>query len=266
MKTTWESIGVVYIKRIDINSDLGESFGSYKIGNDERVLKHVTSANIACGFHAGDPIIIEKTVKMALNNGVSVGAHPGFPDLLGFGRRNMDVSPDDLRSYVIYQVSALNGFVRGFGGKIQHVKPHGALYNMAARDYRLARAVAEGVCFVDSDLVLIGLSGSQLIKAGQDVGIATASEVFADRSYTNLGELVPRSVEGAVIRDRDIAVKRVIRMIVEGKVRSIDGEDVEVIADTVCIHGDSEEALEFAVSIREALEKEGLEAKALRPR
>jgi len=174
---------------VDINSDLGESFGRYKIGNDELVIQQVTSVNIACGFHAGDPLVMEKTVRFALENGVAVGAHPGFPDLMGFGRRKMSISPEEAGAYIIYQVGALNGFMKALGGKMQHVKPHGAFYNMAAADYRLARAIAEGIYAVDSDLIIMGLAGSQLIKAGQDVGLRTASEVFADRAYTIEGTL-----------------------------------------------------------------------------
>lgn len=257
---------VLQVARVDINSDLGESFGSYKIGNDEEVLKYVTSANIACGFHAGDPLVMEKTVKTALENGVAVGAHPGFPDLMGFGRRNMSVTPEEARAYIIYQVGALNGFIKACGGKMQHVKPHGALYNMTAKDYRLARAIAEGVYSVDSELILMGLAGSQLIKAGQDVGLATASEVFADRAYTSEGALVPRGTPGAVIHDSELVIKRVLRMVSEGRVQSLDGNDIEIKADTICIHGDNKEAVVFAASIRDALLKAGVELKSLNQR
>ncbi len=251
---------------VDINSDLGESFGSYRIGNDQQVIRHVTSVNIACGFHAGDPLVMEKTVKSALEEGVAVGAHPGFPDLMGFGRRNMVISAEEARAYIIYQVGALYGFVKALGGEMQHVKPHGAFYNMAAKDYKLARAVAEGVYSLDSGLILMGLAGSQLIKAGQDAGLRTASEVFADRAYAADGTLVPRGTPGALIEDKQLAISRVLDMVLRGKVEAIEGTEIDIRAETICIHGDSQDALDFAVSIREALHQAGVELKALKQR
>lgn len=249
--------------RVDINSDIGESFGRFRIGQDEEVIKQVTSVNIACGFHAGDPVVMEKTVKLALDNGVAVGAHPGFPDLMGFGRRNMSISPREARAYIVYQVAALNGFVKALGGKMQHVKPHGALYNMAAEDYQLARAIAEAVYSVDQELILVGLAGSQLIKAGRDAGLRTACEVFADRAYTREGTLVPRGTPGALIEDEGEARERVLEMVLKGKVKSIDGEEIGITADTICIHGDSQQAENFAKKIRKALEKAGVKIAAL---
>lgn len=251
---------------VDLNSDLGESFGSYKIGNDDAVMKFVTSANIACGFHGGDPLVMEETVKKALENNVAIGAHPGFPDLMGFGRRNMSVTPQEAKAYIIYQVSALNGFIKALGGKMQHVKPHGALYNMAAVDQKLARAIAEGVYAIDSGLILMGLAGSELIRAGVEIGLSTACEVFADRAYTPAGTLVPRGVPGAVIHDKKEAAARVLEMVLEGKVTSIEGEEISIKADTICVHGDNQEALELVCSIRKTLREAGVEVKALTQR
>lgn len=243
---------------IDLNSDLGESFGSYTIGNDEAVLAHITSANIACGFHASDPVIMEKTVRQALQKGVAIGAHPGYPDLMGFGRRNMSISREEARAYMIYQIGALNSFVKANGGKLQHVKPHGALYNAAAVDYSLAKALAEAVYDVDKELIFVGLAGSEMIKACKDIGLRAASEVFADRAYNPDGTLVSRRLENAMIHDTDLCISRVLRMIKEGKVTAVNGKDIEITADTVCIHGDNKMALEFAVKLREAFNQNGI--------
>lgn len=249
--------------RIDLNCDMGESFGTYKMGTDEEILGFVTSANIACGFHAGDPAVMRKTVSLALKKGVAVGAHPGLPDLVGFGRRNMDISPQEAHDMVIYQIGALYGFVKAEGGAMQHVKPHGALYNMAANSPELAKAIAEAVYKVDPELILFGLSGSELVKAGEAIGLRTAHEVFADRTYQRDGSLTPRSQPDALITDHDEAVRQVERMILEGKVRSRQGADVVIQADTVCIHGDGPHALQFARRIRESLESSGIFVQAV---
>ncbi|MDW7675306.1 MAG: 5-oxoprolinase subunit PxpA [Bacillota bacterium] len=249
---------------VDLNSDLGESFGSYKLGNDREVLQHVTSANIACGFHAGDPLIMMDTVRNALQNKVALGAHPGLPDLVGFGRRNMNISPQEAKAYIIYQVGALNGFIKAEGAEMQHVKPHGALYNMAAVDYKLARAIAEGVYAVDKELILVGLAGSQLIRAGEEVGLRTASEVFADRAYTAEGTLAPRGTAGAVIHNRDEVVARVLGMILQGQVTSIDGKKVNIKADTICVHGDTQDAMDLVKYIRQALKEAGVQVKSMK--
>ncbi|MFK4784409.1 LamB/YcsF family protein [Fusobacterium sp. MFO224] len=249
--------------KIDLNCDLGESFGVYKIGMDEEVLKYISSANVACGWHAGDSVVMGKTVEMAKKNNVAVGAHPGFPDLVGFGRRTLNVSPKELKSYVKYQVGALLAFTKAEGIKMQHVKPHGAMYNMAAKDYDLALAIAEGIKEVDESLILMGLANSEMIKAGKDIGLKVANEVFADRAYNDDGTLVSRALEGAVIHDKDLAIKRVIRMVKEGKVESINGKDIDLVPQSICIHGDNPEALEFAKNIREALLKEGIEISSL---
>lgn len=251
------------MKRVDLNCDLGESFGAYKIGMDEQVLEYISSANIACGWHAGDSLVMDKTVKLAKNNGVAVGAHPGFPDLLGFGRRNLAASPEEVKTYIKYQLGALYAFAKAEGIKIQHVKPHGALYNMAAKDYKMSLAIAEAIKEVDENLILMGLANSEMIRAGKDIGLRVANEVFADRAYNDDGTLVARSLPGAVIHDKDLAIKRVIRMVKEGKVESINGKDINIDVQSICIHGDNPEALVFSKNIKEALMSEGVEIKSL---
>lgn len=250
--------------KIDLNCDLGESFGAYSLGMDEDILRFVTSANIACGFHAGDPSVMQKTVKLALKNNVQIGAHPGLPDLAGFGRRNMNITPQEAHDMVIYQIGALAGFVKAEGTRMQHVKPHGALYNMAAQDSKLAIAIAEAVYKVDSELILFGLAGSELVRAGAKIGLQTANEVFSDRTYQADGTLTPRTEPDALIHDKKQAVGQVVRMIKEGKVLSRQQVDVPVKADTVCIHGDGAAALAFAQQIKETLELSGIEIAAFR--
>jgi UPF0271 protein len=232
---------------------MGESFGAYRMGTDEDILQYVTSANIACGFHAGDPATMRKTVTLALEKGIAIGAHPGLPDLTGFGRRNMEISPQEAFDMVVYQIGALYGFVKAEGGKIQHVKPHGALYNMAAKSMELSQAIAGAIYKVDSELILFGLSGSELVKAGEAIGLRTASEVFADRTYQKDGSLTPRRQPHALLTDDQKAIDQVIRMVKEGKVLSQQGIDIVIQADTVCIHGDGLHALSFARQIRERL-------------
>lgn len=250
--------------RIDLNSDLGESFGSYRIGRDEDIIQRVSSVNVACGWHAGDPTIMSQTVRMALENGVAIGCHPGFPDLMGFGRRNMQVSPEDLKNYVKYQIGALKAFVDSEGGALQHVKPHGAMYNMAAKDKVMADAIAQAVYEVDSRLILMGLSGSCMLKSAEELGLRTASEVFADRAYQKDGTLVPRNQEGAVLHDADLAVRQVIQMVKHGSVTALTGETVDLRAESICVHGDNDKALEFVDTIRKRLIEEGITIKALR--
>ncbi len=249
---------------VDLNSDLGESFGNYTLGMDEEVLKYVSSANVACGWHGGDPMVMEKTIAMAKEFGTAVGAHPGFPDLMGFGRRNMAVTPEEAKAYVKYQLGALMAFTQSHGMKIQHVKPHGAFYNMAAVDEKLAIAMCEAICDVDKDIIFMGLAGSKMISAAEKVGIPVASEVFADRAYNDDGTLVSRKLPGAVLKDKDLAIRRVIRMVKEGKVESINGNDIDIKADSICVHGDNPKALEFVKNIREALIAEGVEIRSLR--
>jgi UPF0271 protein len=245
-------------KRVDLNSDVGESFGAYKIGTDEEVLKYVTSANIACGFHAGDPMVMERTVDIAVENGVAIGAHPGYPDLMGFGRREMRLTPKEAKACVKYQLGALMAFVTAKGLRVRHVKAHGALYNMAAVDQDLAVAIAEAVFEVDREIILLALAKSQMVKAASDVGLRVAEEVFADRAYNPDGTLVPRDKPGAMIHDEDVAVRRVIEMIDSGTVRSIDGTDIEIKADSVCVHGDNPKALAFVERIRRELVTAGI--------
>ncbi|MBX6364774.1 MAG: LamB/YcsF family protein [Gemmatimonadetes bacterium] len=249
--------------RIDLNCDMGESFGAYRIGADDAVLPHITSANIACGFHGGDPGVMRRTVAAALRHGVAVGAHPGLPDLVGFGRRAMEITPEEAYDLVVYQVGALLGFAAAAGARLQHVKPHGALYNMAAADAALADAVAAAVRDVDRGLILFGLAGSELVAAGERAGVRTAAEAFADRAYTRDGALVSRRLAGALITDPDDAVRRALRMVLEGRVRAIDGADVPLHADTICIHGDGAHAAEFARRLRAALEDAGVEVAAV---
>jgi UPF0271 protein len=240
---------------------MGESFGNYSLGNDEKILDFVTSANIACGYHAGDPSVMRATVLLALAKGVAIGAHPGYRDLQGFGRRFMSITPEEARDMIVYQVGALGAFVRAAGGLMRHVKAHGALYNAASANKDLAAAIARAVHSVDPELILFGLSGSELIAAGEAVGLRTASEAFADRTYQDDGMLTPRTRPDALIDEHEKAVRQSIRLVKEGRVRSQRGADVEVRADTICIHGDGSHALQFARLIRERLEASGIEVK-----
>jgi UPF0271 protein len=244
--------------KIDLNSDLGEGFGIYKTSNDEEIMKNVTSVNIACGFHAGDPTIMKRSVELATKYNVAIGAHPGLPDLLGFGRREMKITPEEARDYVIYQVGALMAFVRAYGSTLHHVKPHGALYNMAARNYELAFAIAEAVKEVDKNIILVGLAGSQLIKAAEKIGIKAANEVFADRAYLSNGELAPRKMEGAIINDVEEISQRALRMIKTGEIVSIDGSIIKVKADTICVHSDTPHALHIVKELRKTLSLNGV--------
>ena len=249
---------------VDLNCDLGESFGNYKCGMDEEVIPFISSANVACGFHASDPLVMMKTVALAKKNHVAVGAHPGYPDLVGFGRRNLAASPAEVKAMVQYQVGALQAIARAQGVQVCHVKPHGAMYNMAGKDEKLAEAICEAIYEVDPSLILLGLSGSEMLKAAERIGLRAAKEVFADRAYEEDGSLVARSKPGAMITDEDEAIQRVVRMIKEGKVTTISGKDIEVQADSICVHGDGEKALAFVEKIRKALVREGVQIKALK--
>lgn len=244
--------------RVDLNSDLGESFGRYTLGMDEKIIPLITSANVACGFHASDPVVMEKTIAMAEKADIRVGAHPGFPDLMGFGRRNMVISPEEAKAYTLYQVGALAAFAQANGCRLQHVKPHGALYNMAAKDYELSRAICEGIYGFDKNLIVLALSGGELARAAKDMGMRVAQEVFADRAYEEDGTLVNRRKEGAMITDEEEAISRVIRMVKEKKVTAVTGNDISIEADSVCVHGDGQKALAFVERIRAALQKEGI--------
>lgn len=244
--------------KVDLNCDMGESFGSYKLGHDEKILDYITSANIACGFHAGDPTTMRKTVRLALEKNVGIGAHPGLQDLVGFGRRAMQISPQEAYDIVVYQIGALYAFVRSEGGRLQHVKPHGALFNMAAKDPALAEAIAEAIYKVDPELILFGLSGGELIKAAKKIGLRAANEVFSDRTYQLDGTLTARTNKNALITCQETAARQAVRMVKEGKVKTVQGVDIPVKADTICIHGDGEKALDFARYIKETLSKEGI--------
>jgi UPF0271 protein len=249
---------------VDLNCDMGESFGAYRIGHDEEILSYVTSANIACGFHAGDASTMRKTVRLALERGVAIGAHPGLQDLIGFGRRRMDISPQEAYDIVVYQIGALWGFVKSEGGTLEHVKAHGELYNMAAKNAKLAEAIAEAVYKVDPELILFGLAGSELIKAGERIGLRTASEVFSDRTYQADGSLTSRREPGALITDEKQSLAQVIRMVKEGKVMTRQQVDISIKAETICVHGDGVRAVEFARNIRTALTEAGIVVQSAR--
>lgn len=243
---------------IDLNSDLGESFGHYKIGNDEEIMKYVSSVNIACGFHAGDPTTIKNTVNKALEAGVAIGAHPGFPDLQGFGRRNMHINPEEIYDLTLYQIGALNAFVKASGGKLHHVKPHGALYNMAAKDEQYSKAIVEAVLNIDEDLILYGLSGSQLTAVAKRYGLRCANEAFVDRTYNRSGQLTPRTELNSLIKTEEEALNQVLKMIHEKKVIATTGEEVSIEVDTLCIHGDGIKAVEFAQKVNNTLKQNNI--------
>ncbi|NQT05552.1 MAG: LamB/YcsF family protein [Dehalococcoidia bacterium] len=242
---------------MDFNCDLGESYGSYKLGFDEQLMPYITSANIACGFHAGDPMWMQRTVGLAEEAGVAIGAHPGLPDLIGFGRREMKVTPEEAKNYVKYQIGALQAFT---GSKrLQHVKPHGALYNMGVASKAIARAIAEAVVEVDDGMILVGLSGSVWIEAGEEVGLKVAREIFADRALNPDGTLVSRSQPGSVIEDPEQVIAASLKMVLEQKATAIDGREIPVKADTICLHGDTPGAVELARKLRERMEAAGIQ-------
>lgn len=240
---------------VDLNSDLGEGFGVWKMGDDALIMDHVTSINIACGFHAGDPEIMAATADLALKKGVALGAHPGYPDLAGFGRREMGCSPGEIYSFCLYQVGALSAIVRSRGGRLQHVKAHGALYNRAAKDEAAAGAIARAARDSGEGLILVGPPGSCFEKVCLEEGVPFAAEVFADRAYAPDGSLLPRSEPGSVIEDPREAATRAVRMVLEGKVAAMSGEEISLKADTICLHGDSPGAARIAALVRSSLEK-----------
>jgi UPF0271 protein len=251
-------------QRVDLNADLGESFGAWSMGTDEAVLAYVTSANVACGFHAGDPSVIDRTVGRAVRAGVAVGAHPSYFDLRGFGRREMAADPREVEADVVYQVGALAAFARSHGARLTHVKPHGALYNQAAREEPLARAVARAVARVGRELALVGLAGSSAMRhAAEAEGLRFAAEAFVDRAYDALGHLVSRSRPGALITDPASAAARALRMVRERRVSSIEGTDLPIEPDTLCLHGDNANALAVARAVRDALEGAGVSVQPL---
>ncbi|WP_085165993.1 LamB/YcsF family protein [Gilliamella bombi] len=245
-------------KCIDLNSDLGESFGQWQMGNDEAMLNVVSSANVACGFHAGSPAGILKTLNAAKANNVQVGAHVGYPDLVGFGRRNMDVATDELTADVIYQIGALKGLATSIGTKVSYVKPHGALYNTIAHDKRQAMAVIDALCLVDPTLILVALAGSKLIEWAKEKGLNVVAEAFADRAYHADGTLVSRKEVGAVLHDPDLVAERMLQLVNDGGVMSIEGQFVRIEAGSICVHGDSAGALGMAQKVRQKLQQNGI--------
>ncbi len=249
---------------IDLNSDVGESFGRWRLGDDEAVLALVTSANVACGFHAGDPRTLRLTCEVAARRGVVVGAQVGYRDLAGFGRRFIDVDPLELTDDVLYQIGALEAMAKAAGTSVRYVKPHGALYNASVHHERQAQAVVDAVLAYDPALLLLGLPGSQLLAAGDRAGLRTVREAFADRGYTPEGTLVPRSEKGAVLSDATEVGRRVVRMVTEGSVTAVDGSEVTLDAESVCVHGDSPGAVAMAESVRAGLERVGVEVRAFR--
>jgi len=242
---------------IDLNCDMGESFGAWTMGQDAEVLRYVSSANVACGFHAGDPQTMQRTVAAAIERGVAIGAHPSLPDLAGFGRREMRVSPAETHALTLYQIGALAAMAHAAGARLHHVKPHGALYNMAARDRTLADAIAAAVRDFDASLILVGLAGSELPRAGERIGLAVAHEAFADRRYEADGSLMSRNKEGAVIDDVDVAVAQAIGIASRGEVAAA-AATLRLCADTICVHGDRPNAATFAQRLREGLERSGI--------
>jgi UPF0271 protein len=243
---------------MDINCDMGESFGSYRIGDDDKIIAYITSANIACGYHAGDPGVMAKTVGLAREHRVSIGAHPGYPDLMGFGRRNMETFPGEISNYILYQIGALSAFARAAGVMLQHVKPHGALYNQAAREERTAKEVIHAVKAFDPELILFVLAGSLCEEMAIEAGLRVAREAFPDRAYLSTGQLAPRSMPGAVLHDPVRVRERVIKLATTGMLTSIEGKEMRFKADTLCIHGDTPGAWELAAGIRGALEENGM--------
>ncbi len=243
---------------VDLNCDMGESFGPWPMGDDGALMASITSANIACGFHGGDPAVMRRTVRLARSNGVAVGAHPGLPDLVGFGRREMQVGPDEAEGMVLYQLGALAAIARAEGATLRHVKPHGALYNMAVRNSSLADAIARAVRAFDSSLILFGLAGSPMLASAEAAGLRVASEVFADRAYERDGSLASRRIAGAVIHDPAVVAARAVRMVRDGNVVATSGEVVSLRADTICIHGDTPGAAALARTVRHALEEAGV--------
>jgi UPF0271 protein len=244
--------------QIDINCDMGEGYGAWTIGNDAALMPYISSANIACGFHAGDPVVMRDTIQLALSHKVAVGAHPSYPDLQGFGRRAMRLSPAEVHALVLYQVGALKTMLEALGGRLHHVKPHGALYNTAAREDAIAEAIARAVRDADPSLILYGLAGSALIHTAQRIGLPCAEEAFADRTYQPDGSLTPRSDPGALVGTATEAAGQVLDLVREGMVTTMDGRKVEVRADTVCIHGDGPRALDIAQTLQRELTASGI--------
>jgi UPF0271 protein len=249
---------------VDLNSDLGESFGHFKLGADEEIMRYISSANIACGFHAGDPIIMRKTLRLAKEHNIAVGAHPSYPDLLGFGRRYLSINKEEARNYMLYQLGALEAFARAEGMKLQHVKPHGALYNALQKDEELARGISEGISDFNKNLIFVGLANSRSLEIAKEIGLKVINEVFADRRYNKDGTLVSRKLPGAVLTDKGEIAKHVISATKEGRIRSIEGEWIELKTETICVHGDNPKATEIVAYLRRSLEGEGIKIVPMR--
>jgi len=246
------------MKTIDINCDMGESYGAWKMGSDAEVMPYISSANVACGFHGGDPATIRQTVRLAVDHGVAVGAHPSLPDLQGFGRRAMKISPQDMYDLVLYQAGAVEAFARAAGAKLHHVKCHGALYNMAANDEALSEAMARAVRDLGGGVMLYALSNSTMMQVAKRAGIPVLGEVFADRGYADDGTLAPRGKPGAMIEDAAVAAERALAMVEKGYVTSLSGKPIPVSADTLCLHGDQPGAVAFGRAIRQAFKERGV--------
>ncbi|MCC8138165.1 MAG: 5-oxoprolinase subunit PxpA [Clostridiales bacterium] len=244
--------------QIDLNSDMGESFGAYRLGGDEELIKYVSSTNVACGYHAGDPMVMEKVVKMAKERHVAVGAHPGYPDLMGFGRRKMTLDPKETKNIIKYQVGALMAFTQSYGMKLQHVAPHGALGNLCQYDRETSRAICEAVYEIDPSIMIFYCAGAVLGEEAEKIGLKTASEIFVDRAYMDDLSLVPRKMEGSMITDEEFAIERSIRMVKEGKVTALSGKELEIRGDTLCVHGDGPKAFDFVKRIKESFAQEGI--------
>ena len=247
------------MKVVDINCDLGESYGQSRVGQDELLMPLLTSANIACGFHGGDPTTMHHTVRLAQTHGVSIGAHPSYPDLMGFGRRRMDLSPQEVYDSMLYQMGALSGFARAAGEPLRHVKPHGALYNEAARNSGIASAIVNAIYYFDRDLILFGPPGSALETAARETGLKFFREVFADRTYQSDGSLTPRSHPGSLISQASDAIRQVDEILLRGQVTCVDGRQIPMAADTVCIHGDGVHAVELLSALHRHLTDIGIE-------
>jgi len=251
--------------QIDLNCDMGEGFGVYSLGRDEEIIRYISSANIACGWHAGDPMVMDRTVRLAVENGVAIGAHPGYPDLLGFGRRKMDCTAREITNYLIYQIGALQGFCRAYGTRLVHVKPHGSLYNRAVECEITARAIGEAILMVDPEISYVALAGAKggiTAAIGEELGLRVLYEAFPDRAYTPRGTLVPRGEAGAVIHDSREAAGRALKMAREGRVTASDGTEISLAPQTLCVHGDNPEAVELVRMIREVLASEGIAVKS----
>jgi len=244
--------------KVNLNADMGEGFGAYDIGNDDALLKIIGSANIACGFHAGDPNVMYRMVMRARENGVSIGAHPGFNDLWGFGRRQIDMKPDDLELMIAYQIGALQAMATYSGDKVTHLKPHGALNNMAAEQIDIAMAIGRAIKVVDPTIIYVALSGSEMEHAAEKLGLPLAREGFADRQYDDSGNLVSRKIEGSVIKDPEISQKQAVRMIADGEIVTRSGKIISRQVDTICVHGDEPTSVIVADAVRSGLEAAGI--------